>query len=60
MYEMLIVAKDFLNTIKKLQGQVAMQQGRHTSALKTLPEIFNDKTINLKTTVKRVQHMSSS
>ena len=36
-----------------------MQPARHTSALKMLPEVFHDKTINLETTVQRVQQMSS-
>ena len=60
MDETLRVTKDLLNAFKKLKGQKAMQPGRHISALKTLLEIFHDKTISLETTVKRVHQASSS
>ena len=62
MDEALRVTKDLLNAIKKLQGQEAMQPWRYMSVLKTLSEIFHDKTItiNLGMTVQRVQQTSSS
>ena len=60
MDETLRVAKDLLNAIKKLQGQESILPGRHTKTIQTLLEIFNNKTINLKTTEQRVQQTSSS
>jgi hypothetical protein len=60
MDETLRVAKDLLSAIKKLQGQESILPGRHTKALQTLSEIFNDKTINLETTEQRVLQTSNS
>ena len=51
MDEKLRVTKDLLNAVRKVQGQEAMQPGRHTSVLEMLSQIIYDKAISLKTTV---------
>ena len=54
------VATDLLDAIKKLQYQESVQPGRHTSALKVLVEIFQEKSIGLDTMLRGEPQTSGS